>query len=420
MLCSSDKCTGCGACAASCSVNAIQMVADKYGFYVPEIDEAVCVKCGKCSKACPILSDLPRKGICPQAWVSKLSDAAILRVSASGGMFTALANEIIKNDGTVFAAVWNDEKEVIYASAHNFEDLAPMRGSKYVQSFSADIFPRVKEVLQSGKEVLFVGVPCQVAGLYGYLGSKKYESLYTAEVVCHGGGSPKMLQDSIALREKKLGQKIVSINQTDKSQKPWSILIQKTVCIELADMNKIYCDSSEDEYLSLFLNGYTYREACYQCKFATMPRVADITLGDFFGFGTLRKRKIDTIGGVSQVIVNTDKGKALFERVNRSDSVVATKCSLYECMIYNHNLWKPSSKPVLHSELMEEYSTNGFASLADKYYNSKNQVKNRRLRQLLKRILGERFTALGMYFVYRLKKYDKRIKKILEQMEKQV
>ncbi len=44
-----DKCIGCGACAAQCPVSCI---ADKGGRY--EIDENTCIGCGGCSNVCPV------------------------------------------------------------------------------------------------------------------------------------------------------------------------------------------------------------------------------------------------------------------------------------------------------------------------------------------------------------------------------
>ena len=416
-LCDKNKCTGCGACFAACSLKAINMCMTENGFLYPEIDETLCVECGKCVVACPGLNTISAKSVMPTAWVAKITDKKILWESASGGMFTALAEDIIKNGGVVFGVVWDEDNNAVYSSVRTEEELLPMRGSKYVQSFSADIYPEVKKALDENKQVLFTGVPCQIAGLYGYLGNKDYDSLYTVDIVCHGGGSPGMFKDYLKWKENAFEKKIARINHTDKGRDKWSVLIQKTIRIECDGGEVFYADSSEDAYLSLFLNGYIYREVCYSCNFASMPRVADITLGDFFGFGTLKYHNFDVSGGVSQVIVNTEKGKNLFDRINKSGRIKAEQVTMYECMIYNHNLWKPSPKSAVYNEIMYEYSKHGFSAIAEKYYASPQQIKNRKTRALIKKILGDRLTALGMGTVYKIKGTDKKIHEVLKRME---
>lgn len=413
MLCESNRCTGCGACAAICLKDAIAMTMTDEGFYAPEIDETKCVSCGLCSRTCPILKDsAPLRLDAPVAWVAKLRDEAALGKSASGGLFTALARESLHQGGMVFGTIWDEELVARVSVAETEKELAPMRGSKYVQSASQDCYPQVKAALEAGREVLFTGVPCQVAGLYGYLGGKDYPNLITVDIVCHGAGSPGMLRDALKLQGERHGTGVAALDHTDKSR-GWSILIQRTIRTAYRDGSESYHDSSEDPYLSLFLNGYIYREGCYQCPGAALPRKADLTLGDFFGFGVAKSHHFDTTGGISQVLINSAKGKELFDAIIQSRAIDAQPCALDECLIFNHNLWKPSPRPAIRDEIMTCYAQKGFETMVQRYYTSPRLARNRRIRRVIKGALGQRGTALGMLIAYR-RRYGQRIKQVIK------
>lgn len=418
MLCDSNKCTGCGACVAACPVQAISLQEDENGFQAPSICQDKCINCGRCTTSCPILNPPIQKGrISPTAWAFRIEDEQTLLSSASGGAFSMLAREIFRQGGTVWGAVWNENHDVLYACAENEQQLSPMRGSKYVQSNASMAYAQVKRQLQAGRTVLFAGVPCQIAGLYSFLGKTAYQNLYTAEIVCHGGGSPRMLREDLKEIEKRENSRIVRIDQTSKCRS-WSILIQRTICVELENGKKVILDSSEDPYLSLFLNGALYRECCYACPFATIPRVADITIGDFFGFGIAAHHRFKTQGGISQIIVNTLKGQALFDTAY-SSSGTRQKCCMEECLIFNHNLWRPTPRPAYRDEIFQTYRKEGFKVIAQNYYDTAWNRNKRRGRRVIKKILGPKGTAFGMYLTYRMCGLEKKVREILTQVDEQ-
>lgn len=404
MLCEKERCVGCGACAAVCSTSSISMDMDDNGFYSPTIDNTLCVQCGRCSQVCPVLHELPAlERIAPKAYAAKTTDPHILEQSASGGGFTLLAHEIFRRNGEVWGAVWKNGCEAVYACARNEEELAPIRGSKYVQSSMGDAYGKIKESLQAGRTVLFSGVPCQVSALYAYLGNEAYPNLYTAEIVCHGGGSPQMFQEYLHLVERDKKSKLTSLCQTDKTNPkyPWNLMIPRITRMDFSDGSIIWKDTHQEPYLFLFLEGLLYRKGCYQCKFAGFPRHADITLGDIFGYGVLGKHGTDPTGGISLVLINTRKGESLFEHVRKQAAeIILEPYALEECMVYNHNLWRPSREPADRDALFALWRKEGFESVIEHYYNSKKYKTNRLIRKTIKKMIGKRATALGMGILY--------------------
>lgn len=414
MLCEQNRCTGCGACAAKCTKGALQMRFGGEGFLEPAADETACIHCGLCERACPVLNkrDVPEKK--PRAYVFKNSNTEVLEQSASGGAFSVLAAEVLQDGGVVFGAAWQENHTVKHGCAGQEAELAAFRGSKYVQSDATEAYPQVKAALEDGKSVLFTGVPCQIAGLYGYLG-RDYPELYTADLVCHGGGSPKMLCEHLENLEQAKGAKIEQISHTYKTDRKFHMLIPRTVHLSFSDGTEECFDSTQDSYLNLFLNGFTYRKVCYSCPFARLPRVADLTLADFFGFGSYQRRSFDTTGGISQVLVNTEKGRVLFDRI-RSGKAVWEPVRLWDCLIFNHNLWKPTEERPERDELYRVYKREGFGAVRERYYRAPQNSGNRRLRAAVKKMLGPRGTALGMLTVFSLI-YGRRIREILRQLD---
>ncbi len=410
MLCEREKCTGCGACAAKCGSGAIRMVMDADGFLAPKVDSALCINCGTCTRTCPVLNQNTLTRGVPKAFVFKYEVPSVLSKSASGAAFSAFAMEIIRRGGAVFGAEWMPDHSVRHGMAENVEDLGRFRGSKYVQSDATGVYPQVKKVLEEGRPVLFTGCACQVAGLYGYLG-RDWPELYTADLVCHGGGSPGMLAEYMAGVEKEHGAKIVDICHTYKPSEDFDPMIGRTLRIKFSDGSTDIHDSKHDSYLHLFLSEVAYRKGCYSCPFSRLPRVADLTIGDFFGFGVLKRRKFDTHGGVSAVLVNCEHGEALMDRVISAGSTAAESVNLWDCVIYNHNIWKPSREPQIRDELFETYHNGGFDAVQKKYYGAEGG-RIQRMKNVIRRVLGERGTVLGMRVVYEIK-YGKRIREIL-------
>ena len=294
-------CCGCGACYNKCPVGAITMQENEEGFLVPVIDKNKCTNCGLCVKVCPSLNVQYNNTDKPECYAA-MADDEIRMKSSSGGIFTLLAEDILDKGGYVCGAAFDDNWDVHHIIVDNKNDLEKLRGSKYVQSDTEDCYKKIKKLLDDDKYVLFSGCPCQVAGLYSFLG-KNYEKLYTVDILCHGSPSrgvwKKYLNENFNKNE------IKRINFRDKNKIGWS-------CSHCTISTKNGDDIVTDDFTKLFHASINLRESCYDCKYSKKPRPADITLGDFWGISDHIKGLNDG-KGLSFVLTNNAKGKFLFD-----------------------------------------------------------------------------------------------------------
>lgn len=417
MLCEKNQCTGCAACAAVCPVRAIEMKQDKDGFYFPAVSEG-CIHCGLCEKTCPVLAPKKRPdAVYPQAFVMKHKDAATLHKSASGGMFSLLAAWAFAQGGCIYGAVWDENFHVQLRRADTMAAAAPMRGSKYVYSHAQQVYGDVKKQLAAGRTVVFTGVPCQIAGLYGFLG-KEYPNLYTAEIVCHGAGSEKVFDSYLELIQQKSDKRLAALDQTSK-KRPWNKLIRRYVCQTWEDGTESCCDFLQDSYLSFYMKNVCFNQACYQCQNAALPRVADITMGDFMGYNVEHHHNTPGKGGVSAIWANTQKGNTLLQKLQGQQNAAWEPCTLEECMNFNHTLWKPSSQSPVRSVFFEKYHTIGYARLADEWFDKNTKYKAVcGIKGVLLKVFGAHLIACGVYAANKRKGLSAEIEKSLSEMQK--
>lgn len=306
----SRKCTGCASCYNACPIKAIEMNYDENGFLYPNVDGKLCIECGTCIERCPEINyDNTQKlfyaeGECRAA----MANDELRMKSSSGGVFSLLAEQVYKENGIVCGAVYSDDyKTVFHIASSSKDDLEKLRGSKYVQSEIRKTYTKVKEALKDGKKVLFSGCPCQVAGLYSYLGFKS-DLLYTVDLVCHGANSVSAYQSYIS--EMANGKKIDKVNFRDKSEFGWST----PVTIKFDDGTKYSAAWNKNDWNPAFLGGIINRECCSECHYAQGNRISDITLGDFWQIHKLNKDYNDW-KGTSLVLINTDAGRKLYSNI---------------------------------------------------------------------------------------------------------
>lgn len=328
-----DKCTGCGACLNKCPKNAIVMKYDKEGFLYPKVSDE-CINCGLCIDVCPALKN-PKFYKTPKSY-AVWADDDIRLISSSGGMFTLMANYILENGGVVCGAVYsNDWQTVYHAWALNKEGLSALRGSKYIQSDTKITYKEAKQYLEKDRLVLYTGTPCQIAGLYYYLG-KEYENLYTADLICHGSNSVSAYQSF--LKEFTEGKKIKKVDFRDKKFFNWST--PTVVYLENGEVKKASWDKST--WNKTFLNGIINRLCCYECIYARNERIADITLGDAWQVYRINQ-SYDDRKGTSLVLVNSDKGRALMKALSEKMKL-CKEIPLQEIRKYNGQLNGPTKR----------------------------------------------------------------------------
>lgn len=301
------RCTGCTACAAGCPKDAITMVRDSEGFSYPAVDLNACIHCGRCTAICPMLRQREPMPL-PAAFAAWNADDQIRRHSTSGGAFTALAEYILEGGGVVYGAALDGKQHLRHVACFRKEDLWRLRGAKYVQSDLGQTFREIREALKK-RPVLFSGTPCQVDGLYRFLGGKP-ENLTTCDLVCHGVPSPGVWEDMVRSMERRKGKAIQSVRFRDKVT-GWKD----------SHLTLIYGDGTVDsaplfatEYGRAFGRALFLRPCCHHCAYTNLNRPGDFTLGDFWGLGPDELPEQQT-RGVSLLLVNSPHGSYLFDQL---------------------------------------------------------------------------------------------------------
>lgn len=307
-------CCGCGACFNICPTNAISMLPNKEGFLYPVIDEDKCVHCGMCVKACPSVNTVYENTTTPDVYATR-AEEEVRNASSSGGMFSVLADYVFEKGGVICGSAYNENLVAQHIVISDKKDMVKLRGSKYVQSDTLEVYKECKEALDNGKPVLFTGCPCQIAGLKSYLGNKEYEQLYTCDLICHGVPSPKTFRKY--LEDMYPGKRIKDVAFRDKSTFGWSTEMN----VYFKDGTKYAQNHIYDPYYKAFLPCLGMRPFCSHCKFTTLPRQADFSIGDFWGIGQYNKKLNDRVG-TSLVLVNNDKARKIFKELEENMPVV--------------------------------------------------------------------------------------------------
>lgn len=331
MLTFTDKsqCCGCTACASICPKQCIQMIEDKEGFLYPQINHSVCVDCGLCEKVCPVLHPVLAKEK-PVVFAALNNNSEVRMQSSSGGIFTLLAEQTIKNGGVVFGACFDKEWKVVHRYTATLEGLSVFRGSKYVQSDMGTSFQDAKCFLDQGREVLFSGTPCQIAGLRNYL-RKSYSTLLTVEVACHGVPSPKVW--STYLLDKK-NISYINFRAKSKGWKGYYVVLEY-------NGQKEEVPYGENSYMRVFLSNLSLRPSCYACSAKLGNSQSDVTIADFWGVDKIAP-EIDDDKGCSLIIIHNSKILQLLKALN---------CQLYPqtldiALKYNRSIVKSCYQPV--------------------------------------------------------------------------
>lgn len=366
------SCCGCGACKAVCPKNAITIKANEFGFDYPVIDETKCIDCKKCLNVCvfenkPLLSK-------PESCYAGVSTNTDVLASASGGVFASIATEFINDGGIAVGAALvfdGDKLNPCHFTADNLNDLKKLLGSKYVQSKTDEIFPKVKSLLEEKKNVLFSGTPCQTAALKSYL-ARDYDNLYTIDLICHGVPSRQMFHDFLDYISKE-NSKVTDFVFRDKTK---GITFVSKACFSSKGKkyNK-YFQYGENAYYHNFLKGNIYRDCCYECPFARADRVSDLTIGDFWGiekqhpelFDSARP-EFDTEKGISCLLQNTEKGKFLLENYGQGLSLFTS--SFDKISKENQQLSSPSVPKGNREQIMNAYKNGGYEEFHRYFVNS--------------------------------------------------
>lgn len=329
------KCCGCSACVQRCPKQCISMKEDEQGFLYPAIDTATCIDCSLCEKVCPMLNPAVTKEPLQVIAAKNKNEEQRLR-SSSGGIFILLAEHIIEQGGVVFGARFNQKWEVEHCYAETIEELEPLMRSKYVQSDIGNTYKEVERFLKEGRQVMFVGTSCQIAGLKRFL-RKEYENLLAVDFICHGVPSPgiwrKYLEEIKSSRSEAAGKNsvlslslksvpvITGINFREKqlggySWKKFGFVV-RAKSPSKGDKNTVVSSGifNENIFMRGFLSNLYLRPSCYNCTAKHGASNSDLTIADFWGIQNYHS-EFDDDKGVSVVFEHTDTGRAIINELS--------------------------------------------------------------------------------------------------------
>ena len=388
-----ELCCGCGLCASVCPKSAIEMKEDELGIIYPIIDHEKCINCNLCRRKCPFVDNNVNK--IKECYAAMNEKKAVLKKSASGSMFGALAEDFLDKKGDVCGAEMYFKEghvNVRHSLIESPRDLEKLQGSKYVQSDTRDIYLAVMSKLKEGKKVFFSGTPCQVAAIKNFVGDKFVDNLFTVDLICHGVPSLKMFDDyiqQVAMKKKIL---IHKFNFRDK-RFGWGL----DGSIEgIDDQGNEFFEQispNSSSYYRFFLDGEIYRESCYHCPFAREERVGDLTIGDYWGVEKYSPELLKENGGlflkkegISCLFVNTDKGKKMLEIYG--NSILKEKVDIEKIKIVNTQLTTPAESTKLRKTLMRSYLKKGYKKIETIFFiKSKKDYIKWKVKETIKKIL---------------------------------
>lgn len=382
------KCCGCSACVNICPKTCIRMKADDEGFAYPEVNTDLCINCGLCEKVCPIINNNPGNEV-KTVYAAGHKSAKIKTLSSSGGMFSLLAEHILNQGGAVFGAGFDGSWRVRHTCAENANDLDNLRRSKYVQSDIGDSFKTAKDFLQKGRQVLFTGTPCQIAGLKNYLG-KDYPNLLTADIICHGVPSPAVWERFLAetapasnisavdFRHKRFGWDASYLNITLKNG------VNLPQAGGVFNYCKGFLNRSKGKLFRLIyrlpytISNMYERPSCHACAFKGKRKYADFTMADLWGVKEVMPDMYDE-KGVSLLMVNSAKADAAFKDL--AVNLLYKDISLEAASKYNPYFLRSTSPSPCREEFFKSFRK------GESFYKIMSRYKRRGVKGLLLKLL---------------------------------
>jgi coenzyme F420-reducing hydrogenase beta subunit len=367
-----EDCCGCTACQQICPTSSIEMKPDEEGFLYPEINQEACSDCGLCRKVCAFQNgyDTSNNFTSPYVYAVKHKKEDVRMASSSGGIFSAISDYILDNDGLVCGVAFDENMNVVHKIASTKEERDEFRGSKYVQSNLNNVYSEIKDLLKQNKVVLFTGTPCQNAGLKSYLhlANAKMGNLVLCDIVCHGTPSPLLWMDHINFLEKKNNGKLIkhSFRYKKAGWRGYNVYA-------LFDNGKNKLNSTDVKtYANIFSSDMALRPSCYNCKYCNLFRTGDITIADFWGIEKSMP-DFDDNKGISLVLINTAEGQKLFENIKKN--LIYKENNAKDCL--QPNLQYPSKVSEKREQFWEDYRLNGYEYIVKKYagYNYKSMLK---------------------------------------------
>lgn len=312
------ECCGCSACMAACPAGCIEMIPGTLGAMLPRVYTERCINCGKCKAVCPLQNAVSVKQTAEtqQVYAAYAADDEVRFSGSSGGIFGTIANLLLTEGYVVYGAGFDKDLKLRCMRAENTQELKPLLKSKYLQSDISASYSDIRKTLEQGTKVLLVATPCQIAAVRGYLG-KNYENLLSIDFLCHGVPSQQLFDRCREYEDAKYGCKTLAYSFRTKikgGSTPHYFTVQTEKKGKRRTVTRPYFKSV---YYAFFQQYISLRESCYDCVFSEKDRVSDLTIADFHAIERY-ETSINRFDGMSTVILNTEKGKLLFDRIKKS------------------------------------------------------------------------------------------------------
>lgn len=399
-LCEPATCSACKACINICPKGAISMETNVLGYMYPKIDNRKCIECNLCQKTCPSLNKVsfnkPLKVFA--AWSTSDNDRYS---SASGGIATALYKAMVTKKA-FFSGVKFDSQFYAYQDLYNnLDELSDLKNSKYVYSDMRNIYNKIRKVLVNGSVVLFIGTPCQCAGVKNFIPESMQTNLFLVDLICHGMCPSEYLVEHIKSIENEKNTKAEHISFRD----PDTYTYTYTFTLRNSKNKKFYQKKvlEDDVYQIGYHKKVIYNENCYNCIYARAERCTDMTIGDFSGLGNIEPVKYD-IRNVSCVLVNTTKGNRLVQFLQEENKAFFDERPVDEALKFEQQLQRPSLPSVYRDKFLELYHSKGFEIAAKDALRKQillNQIRSilkiTEIRLLLSRLLPKNIKDIIRY-----------------------
>lgn len=356
-----NQCSACHACISICPQNCISLIQNEYGMIEALVDESKCINCNLCAKVCPKLEIVEKESpiLCLAAYRKDMSKSMNC---ASGGIAYSLYDKYVSEDCYVVGVRFDQNNKAIFDITNRKEEISVFQGSKYVQADMSGVYDEIKEILKEGKKILIIALPCQIAAIKNFINCKRLpmDNVIFVDCLCHGVSPQRYLDEELNyLSEKYKWGKINKITfRSNYKYRDYNL----TIFAENRKGKKnIYCSPSDaDYYFYAFLNGISLCECCYNCDYAQINRVSDITIGDYIRIGSdSRYPKYEgKRNNVSIILCNTQKGVEVFSIIK--NELEYFKRPLEEAFNQCPALRAPSTKTEKRKKFLDKYIRRGF------------------------------------------------------------
>lgn len=400
--CVGEKCVGCEGCGNICPFDAITFKI-KNGFRYPNVDKNKCIECNLCRKVCPVLNNT-NSNLNFVVYAAWSKDSKQRKNCTSGGLCYEISKKVIEEGGYVAGVVWtSDYKNARYELIHEINDLDKITQTKYFQPQMNNIYFKIKELLENGKTVLYIGSSCTNDALKNYLG-KNYDRLYCIDYICRGYTSQIYHEKRIIDIENKYSSKVIAVQYKNKTL-GWKDFGTK---FWLDNGREIFISRFDDPYELMFkVDDYNTRPSCYECKYRQLPRHTDITVGDFWGIKDVKPE--DYYLGISVAIVSSTKGRRLMEKI--SERIVSVQHDIQDVSNGNRALLNQLNRKEGAEQFFKDLDRLSFTKFNNKYA-SKRIIKMKRWSQIIKTMCKCNM-LLFVYYNFICKSVQRRKKKYI-------